>query len=52
MDTEELIRKCKAITIKEKEKNRVTLVVRMKEKKEKVFSWLFDGQDTSYERSS
>ena len=41
MDTEELIRKCKAITIKEKEKNRVTLEVRMKEKREKVLAgWL------------
>ena len=44
MDTEELIRKCKAITIKEKEKNRVTLEVRMKEKREKVLAGYLMGK--------
>ena len=43
MDTEELIRKCKAITIKEK-KNRVTLEVRMKEKREKVLAGCLMGK--------
>ena len=41
MDTEELIRKCKVKAIKEKEKNRVTLEVIMKEKREKLLvGWL------------
>ncbi|KAH9658540.1 hypothetical protein KPL70_023537 [Citrus sinensis] len=38
MDTDELIRKCKAITIREEDKSRVTLEASMKAKKEKALA--------------
>lgn len=44
MDTEELIRKCKALSIREEEKNRVTLEVKMKEKREKVLAGCLMGK--------
>ncbi|KAL9416941.1 hypothetical protein AB3S75_040014 [Citrus x aurantiifolia] len=38
MDTDELIRNCKAITIREEDKSRVTLEASMKAKKEKALA--------------
>ena len=38
MDTDELIRKCKVITIREEDKSRVTLEASMKAKKEKALA--------------
>ncbi|KAL9436889.1 hypothetical protein AB3S75_022854 [Citrus x aurantiifolia] len=44
MDTEELIRKCKAITIKEEDKSKVSLGVNMKEQRRQVLAGCLMGK--------
>ena len=44
MDTDELIRKCKAITIREEDKARVTLEVGLKTKKERMLAGCLMGK--------
>ncbi|KAH9783363.1 hypothetical protein KPL71_009281 [Citrus sinensis] len=44
MDTEELIRKCKAITIREEDKGRITLEVNLKNKKEQMMAGCLVGK--------
>ena len=44
MDTEELIRKCKAITIREEEKSKMSLGVNMKEQRGQVLAGCLMGK--------
>ena len=44
MDTEELIRKCKAITIREEDKAKITLEVNLKNKKEQMMAGCLVGK--------
>ena len=44
MDTEELICKCKAITIKEEDKAKITLEVNLKNKKEQMMAGCLVGK--------
>ena len=44
MDTEELIRKCKAITIREEDKAKITLEVNLKNNKEQIMAGCLVGK--------